>query len=59
MQIQVTIAGGLALTFEATDTYTCERMFQAVRTLPVPRYTDELQVYVDQALAAAQLLEAA
>lgn len=59
MQIQVTISAGLALTFEAADTYACERMFQAVRTLPVPRYTGELQEYVDQVLAAAQLSAAA
>ncbi|HET6807277.1 MAG TPA: hypothetical protein VFH59_17720 [Frateuria sp.] len=59
MQIQVAIAAGLALAFESADTYACERMFQAVRTLPLPGFADELQGYVDQVLAAAQLPAAA
>ena len=59
MQIQVTIAAGLALTFESADTHTCERIFQATRALPVPTYVDNLQGYIDLVLAAAQLSEAA
>jgi hypothetical protein len=59
MQIRLTIACGLELAFESADTCACERMFQAVRTLPVPRYADELQKYVDQVLAASALPVAA
>lgn len=59
MQIQVTIAEGLALAIEVTDTCAFERVFTAVRTLPVPKYVDELQGYIDQVLAAAQLHAAA
>lgn len=59
MQIQVTIAAGLALTFESADIHTCERIFQATRALPVPTYVDDLQGYIDQVLAAAELPVAA
>lgn len=59
MQIQVTIAAGLALVLESADTHTCERMFQVIRALPVPREVDELQGYIDQVLAAAALPVAA
>lgn len=59
MRIQVTITAGLALTFESADTDTCERMFRVIRALPLPKYVDELQAYVDQVLAVAKLSEAA
>ncbi|SEJ03673.1 hypothetical protein [Frateuria terrea] len=59
MQIQVTIAAGLALVFESADTHTCERMFAAVRTLPAPEYVDDLQGYIDRVRASAQLQAAA
>jgi hypothetical protein len=59
MQIQVTIAAGLALVFESADIDTCERMFHVIRALPAPKYVDELQEYIDQVSAAAQLPVAA